>query len=71
MAMIYNWIIIIILTAALSGCAHQPHHRPSDTAACMNYRSMMTAPMPPEAMQRLQKQCEVSMRATAVTAKRN
>ncbi|WP_048839579.1 hypothetical protein [Acetobacter cibinongensis] len=69
--MIYNWITIIILTAMLSGCAQQPRQRLGDTSACMNYRSMMTAPMPPEAMQRLQKQCEVSMQATVTTPKRN
>ncbi|KGB23403.1 hypothetical protein ApDm4_2037 [Acetobacter pomorum] len=54
----------------LAGCAQQPHHRSGDTSACMNYRSMMTAPMPPEAMQRLQKQCEDSMLAATTTPRR-
>ncbi|KXV57151.1 hypothetical protein AD947_09440 [Acetobacter tropicalis] len=65
--MVYNWSIMVILTTMLAGCAQQLHHRSGDTPACMNYRSMMTAPMPPEAMQRLQKQCEDSMRATTAT----
>ncbi|MCG0993894.1 hypothetical protein LHT11_01595 [Acetobacter indonesiensis] len=69
--MVYNWSIMAILTTMLAGCAQQFDHRPSDTPACMNYRFMMTAPMPPEAMQRLQKQCEVSMRPTTAMPKRD
>ena len=57
-------IILASLTAViLAGCtcnSHKPQHH--ETAACMNYRSMMTAPMPPDAMQRLQEKCAASRR---------
>lgn len=62
-AMVYNWSIVVILTAALAGCAQQYQPQSHDTPACMNYRAMMAAPMPAQAMQRLQKQCEASLRA--------
>ncbi|GFE98160.1 hypothetical protein DmGdi_32330 [Gluconobacter sp. Gdi] len=56
--------ILISLTAVfLAGCACNSHEpQPHETAACMNYRTMMTAPMPPDAMQWLQEKCEASRR---------
>lgn len=44
----------------LAGCsANQPKQSElNDTQACMTYRSMMTAPMAPDAMQRLREACE-------------
>lgn len=57
-------IILASLTAVfLAGCTCNSHKPPKhETAACMNYRSMMTAPMPPDAMQRLQEKCAASRR---------
>jgi len=49
---------ITSLTACLSPQARQPMQQ--ETKECMNYRTMMTAPMPPDAMQRLKVQCEQS-----------
>lgn len=55
--------ILASLTAVfLSGCASNTPPQPHETAACMNYRSMMTAPMPPDAMRRLQEKCAASRR---------
>ncbi|MBM3099148.1 hypothetical protein JRX38_14245 [Gluconobacter cerinus] len=55
-------LILAMLTAVfLTGCGCNSHKPQShETAACMNYRSMMTAPMPPDAMQRLQERCAAS-----------
>lgn len=59
--MVYSRFMIVLLTCTLlAGCAHRHF---DDTPACMNYHSMMTAPMPAQAMQRLQKQCEASLQA--------
>ena len=57
-------LILASLTAVfLTGCACHSHKLPKhETAACMNYRAMMTAPMPPDAMQRLQEKCAASRR---------
>ena len=55
-------ITVIAALALLVGCsATQPDTAPvHDTHACMSYRSMMTAPMAPDAMQRLRLACEQS-----------
>ena len=54
---------MVPLVFILSACANGSYKPPKDeTAACMNYRSMMTAPMPPDAMKQLQKKCAVSRR---------
>ncbi|NIF31937.1 hypothetical protein F3J29_07280 [Enterobacter sp. Cy-643] len=48
---------LVLLTACASRPASKP---PQDTPECMNYRHMMTAPMPPDAMQRLKQKCDDS-----------
>lgn len=55
-------LIAAVSVATLAGCATShvdiPKHR--ETQECMSYRSMMTAPMAPDAMQRLKVACEHS-----------
>lgn len=47
--------------ALLSACSSKPIEQPrQETSECMNYRGMMTAPMAPDAMQRLKAACEQS-----------
>ncbi|MFP3517036.1 hypothetical protein SB766_12660 [Pseudomonas sp. SIMBA_077] len=55
-------ITVMAAMALLVGCSTtEPDKAPfHDTQACMNYRSMMTAPMAPDAMQRLKLACEQS-----------
>lgn len=48
----------LAIASCTSGVKPQPVH--DDTAECMKYRSMMTAPMPPDAMERLRMTCEAS-----------
>ncbi|MEG3348157.1 hypothetical protein FYB92_03120 [Novacetimonas sp. GS1] len=55
-----NLCITTILGLTLAACAPPPTYRQHDTPACMHYRAMMTAPMPPDAMHRLQAQCDAS-----------
>jgi len=51
-------ISMMALTACLS---KQPTEQSQqETNECKNYRAMMTAPMAPDAMQRLKQQCEQS-----------
>lgn len=54
--------ILIAAVATLAGCAtsHVDIPKPRETQECMTYRSMMTAPMAPDAMQRLKVACEHS-----------
>jgi len=50
----------------LIGCASTSPPAPvRETAECMRYRSMMTAPMPPEVHRRLQQACEASSKTQA------
>lgn len=48
----------LAIASCTSGTKPQPAH--NETAECMKYRSMMTAPMPPDAMERLRMACEAS-----------
>ncbi|AQU87800.1 hypothetical protein B0W47_10270 [Komagataeibacter nataicola] len=57
-----RWCLTAMLGLTLAGCTQHPPHRQHDTPECMNYRAMMTAPMPPDAMKRLQARCEASRR---------
>ncbi|WP_215750433.1 MULTISPECIES: hypothetical protein [unclassified Gluconobacter] len=51
-------ILASLAVVILAGCTRKPQLH--ETAACINYRSMMTAPMPSDAMQRLQEKCAAS-----------
>ncbi|MBB5606201.1 MULTISPECIES: hypothetical protein [unclassified Janthinobacterium] len=57
-------ISITCLTACLSPQPRQTIQQ--ETNACMNYRAMMTAPMAPDAMQRLKMECEQSREHEAI-----
>jgi len=51
----------IPLLTLLSACSSKPIEQPrQETPECMNYRGMMTAPMAPDAMQRLKEACDKS-----------
>lgn len=54
---------MLCVLGSVAACATKPESRPlasEETPECMNYRSMMTAPMEPAAMKRLQEACERS-----------
>lgn len=55
-------LILASLSAVfLTGCACHSHALPKlETAACMNHRAMMAAPMPRDAIRRLQERCAAS-----------
>ena len=55
-------LIAAVAVAMLAGCAsrHIDVPKPHETQECMTYRPMMTAPMAPDAMQRLKIACEHS-----------
>ncbi|THU05455.1 hypothetical protein E9531_02655 [Lampropedia puyangensis] len=61
--------MIVVVGAWLAGCANHlpaqereaPVQHQEETNVCMVYRAMMTAPMPPQDMERLRVACEASM----------
>ncbi|KJK07698.1 hypothetical protein D3C77_32400 [compost metagenome] len=57
-------LIAAVSVAVLAGCASSDPgitaSPTSETNECMTYRSMMTAPMPPDAHERLRLACERS-----------
>ncbi|MEQ9845368.1 MULTISPECIES: hypothetical protein [Pectobacterium] len=54
-------LLIVSITLFVIACSSSPKKSPTDeTPACMKYRSMMTAPLPPAEMMRLKNQCEQS-----------
>lgn len=62
------FLLFCCLSMVLTGCssAPEPADRPAhneDTPECANYRGMMTAPMPPSAMEQLRLACEQSLAA--------
>lgn len=59
-------LLPIIITSAIStiSCASAPGE-PKETHECMDYRSMMTAPMPQSAVDNLRKECEESRQQRA------
>lgn len=56
-------VSFVLACMLLAACTTQPAtpEQQTETSECMNYRAMMTAPMPPDAMQRLHKACQDSM----------
>ncbi len=49
--------------AILAGCSSNERSKThEETRECMTYRSMMTAPMAPDAMEKLRESCEKSRR---------
>lgn len=58
-----HYRILILLTATLALVACTPDKAAparQETVACQHYRLMLTAPMPPEVMQRLAADCQRS-----------
>ncbi|ANC03913.1 lipoprotein [Pseudomonas putida] len=54
-------LIVIAAFAFMAGCSSaKPERQHQETQECMTYRSMMTAPMAPDAMERLRVGCEGS-----------
>lgn len=54
---------VVAALAILVGCTSgEPQKAQAETPECMTYRSMMTAPMAPNAMERLRDSCEQSRR---------
>ncbi|MNJ61582.1 hypothetical protein D3C77_573760 [compost metagenome] len=57
-------LIGVVAVALLAGCASTDADKPVgstlETKECMTYRSMMTAPMTPDAHERLRLACERS-----------
>lgn len=51
---------VITLGLLLTACATQQPKYKQPTQACMEYQAMMTAPMPPDAVERLRVKCELS-----------
>ena len=51
--------LLITLFLSLAGCAEHPASK-DETHACMEYRSMLTAPISPAAAQALREKCEQS-----------
>lgn len=54
-------VAVIAILVILAGCSmSEPPKAQAETSECMNYRSMMTAPIAPDAMKRLRVECEQS-----------
>jgi len=54
-------LIFILGITMLAGCSSfEPSMAPEETRECITYRSMMTAPMAPDAMERLRVVCHES-----------
>jgi len=52
---------VTIIISILAGCRSSEPPEPTETTpACYKYQLMMTAPMPEEAMQRLERECKDS-----------
>ncbi|PYD48396.1 hypothetical protein C3920_04985 [Novacetimonas pomaceti] len=54
------WITATVIALSLASCSHRHPRERQETPACVNYHAMMTAPMPPDAIRKLQEQCEKS-----------
>ena len=50
-------IVAYLLLMLLTACVNAPIQQKHPSKACLEYQQMMTAPMPREAMQKLQKKC--------------
>lgn len=55
-------LLVITITLSLAGCATHPDsdREMKETKECMQYRTMMTAPMPLAAIDNLKEKCEQS-----------
>ncbi|MCH4243736.1 hypothetical protein [Acinetobacter gerneri] len=51
---------LALCVLVFTGCASNQPQPLKETPECMNYRGMMTAPMAPDALDRLKQACENS-----------
>ncbi|RWR03910.1 hypothetical protein ED28_02670 [[Pantoea] beijingensis] len=61
----WRYTALGLLALTVTGCSKTPVEPTvfqHETRECWNYHGMMTAPMPPAAMQELKKKCQASMR---------
>ena len=61
---VFRMLFLSSTAVLLYGCASAQPQVMQESQACMNYRGMMTAPMAPDAMQRLKQACEDSKSST-------
>lgn len=54
-------LLIAIITLSTACSSHEKAAPPRETAECHAWRTMMTAPMPPDAHNRLKADCEKSL----------
>ncbi|WP_421505747.1 hypothetical protein [Erwinia rhapontici] len=60
--MINKTALLIAIAALTTDCSpHQPKQQRSETPECRTWRTMMTAPLAPDAYGRLKADCEKSM----------
>ena len=55
-----NVVLLSFFAIYLSACQTQPQvetNRDQSTSACVEYRAMMTAPLPPQEMNKLKQKC--------------
>lgn len=55
-----KFLMLMMGLFLITACNTQPTQQYAPTPECMNYRGMMTAPMPPDAIERLRLKCEAS-----------
>lgn len=54
--------LLIVIAAFATACSpHQPKQQRSETPECRTWRTMMSAPLAPDAYGRLKADCEKSM----------
>lgn len=58
-----KFTILLLVSASLTACAHEKSHE-GTTPECVAYQHMMTAPMSPDAMNRLHDRCIASQQRT-------
>ena len=59
-------LLSLAVATVVGACATKPEKVFQESPQCMNYRSMMTAPMAPDAMERLRVACEASRQSDPV-----
>ncbi|MCG9515552.1 hypothetical protein MCL26_10610 [Acinetobacter pittii] len=52
-----KYLPFLLICGLFTGCAMTGKNSPQETSECMNYRSMMTAPMVPSTLDELKEKC--------------
>lgn len=52
-----KFLPFLLICCAFTGCAVFSQKKPQETTECISYRSMMTAPMVPRALEELKEKC--------------